>query len=189
MTTKQVATVEPSDRIRQLAWWGQMICAVSIAIMIGTFVLALISESWRAEVVFGGTEIDGKPLLPLNANGQLSVIFAVLPALMCQLAALWFGWQLFRGYRRGEIFTQSAANHLTRIGCALFAQTPAGLLIKAYLSRIVSVPENAGGAAISMQFSITDFDFSSIAFGLMAILIGRVLGEAARLSEENKQFI
>jgi Protein of unknown function (DUF2975) len=178
-----------SDRIRHLAWWGQAMCLLSMAVPAVMLTAAIFDDSMRSFFLFGGAQIDGKPPLPLSPNAQKLVVFSILPVLLCHIFALWSGFQLFSGYRRGEIFTQRAASYLSRIGWALFASAPLSFFVHATLSKLVSEPSQTGGAAISMPLSISDVDFSSIAFGLIAIIIGRVLGEAAKLSEENRLFV
>jgi hypothetical protein len=120
--------------------------------------------------------------LPEDVRRKIVLIMA-LPILV-QSLALWTGLQLFRGYRRGEIFTLHAAHLLTRIGWIIFAMAPMGLLMKFLLGRLMN-----SAPGMSMAVGITDLDFSSIAFGLLAILIGKVLAEAVRLAQENEMFI
>jgi Protein of unknown function (DUF2975) len=182
-------TTPSSVRIRRLAWWGQVMCAISLAVPIAVVLLSLLSESWRAYFMFKGLQVDGKAPIPMSPDTQRLVILASLPAILCQTFAMWSGWKLFSGYRRGEVFTQGAAKCMTRIGWALLAIAPLGLWTTFIVGKILSEPAQTGGAAVSVPFSAADIDFTAIAFGLMAILIGRVLGEAAKLSEENRLFV
>ena len=76
---------------------------------------------------------------------------------------------------------------MTRIGWAIFALAPIGLFIKFMLARLIG--SSAATQGMSLSFSIGDLDFSAIAFGLLAMIIGRVLGEAAKLSAENRMFV
>ena len=98
-----------SDRIRTLAWWGQAMCAAGIAMSLGTLALALLHAGWRDHFMFGGMQLNGGRPLPLSETARQSIVLLMLPPVLCQSFALWTGWQLFKGYRDGEIFTESAA--------------------------------------------------------------------------------
>ncbi len=65
---------------------------------------------------------------------------------------------------------------------------PAGLITKMMLARLMA-QTGTPGAQMTLSLSASDIDFTAIAFGLLAIIIGRVLGEAAKLSEEHRMFI
>jgi hypothetical protein len=178
-----------SERIRKLALWGQGMCVMGMAIPLGTLLMAMISPTWRDHFVFGGMQMNGGPPVPLDEAMRKNIVYLMVVPILCQVLALGAGWKLFGGYRRGEIFTQSAANRLNLIGWAIFAMAPLGLLTKFVLSRLIAGSAQYSIGGMSLSFSIADIDFAAVAFGLLAILIGRVLGEAAKLSEENQQFV
>jgi hypothetical protein len=177
----------PSDKIRMLAWWGQLMCVICLATSLGSVVLAIADKGWRDHMLFGGTLVNGAPPVPLPEELRAQLVFILLPIVLCQAFAFTAAWLLFRGYRQGEIFTSSAAKRLTQIGYAILAMAPANLIMKIMMTRMMantSMPET-----ITFAFTLSDFDFTAVGFGLLAIIIGRVLGEAAKLSEENRLFV
>ncbi len=105
----------PPDRIRWLAWWGQLMCGACLVTSLGTLVLALLHTGWRDHLLFGGMQVNGGPPLPLTEAARQQLVFILLPIVLCQAFAMAAAWRLFRGYRRGEIFTSSAAKRLSQI--------------------------------------------------------------------------
>jgi hypothetical protein len=185
---KEPAAAPMSDRIRKLALLGEIMCGLGIVMTVGSVMLAMVNAGWRDHMMFGGMQFNGGPPLPITAAARQLMVYLMVMPVLCQSFALWMGLQLFRGYRNGEIFTQSAALRLNRIGWAIFAMLPVGLLMKVMLSRLLATGHQPADN-LSLHFSIADIDVASIAFGLMAIIIGKVLGEAAKLSEENRLFV
>jgi hypothetical protein len=178
-----------SPRIRRLAAWGQAMCAAGIVISLGTLLLALVHPGFRDHMMFGGLQINDGPPFRLSETGQLSIIMVAFPIAICHSLALLFGFQLFRGYRSGEIFTPAAGQRLARVGWCIVAIVPVALASKAILSRVFAAEIQASGGLISLSPTFSDLDPGTIAFGLLAIIVGRVLGEAARLSDENRSFV
>jgi hypothetical protein len=182
-----------SRRIRGLALAGELACWVALAVVVGTWLLALLHAEWRDHIMFGGLTIDGQPPLILNEATKLKIALLMLFPVVMQSTAIWFGLLLFKGYRRGEIFTPKAANRLSRVGWAILALMPFGIVLKLALGRLLASSQSGVGAPLSSNVilapSISDIDVSAVAFGLLAILIGRVLGEAAKLSDEHRQFV
>jgi Protein of unknown function (DUF2975) len=177
-----------TQRIRSLALWGELVCGLSILVLLGTTGAAMLDPIWRDTMMFGGIQLNGAPPIPFSKEARECLLLLSIPAVLCQAFALWVGMLLFRGYRRGEIFARSSAKLLTRIGWALFAQTPICMAITFMLGRVLANTSQPG-AELSLSFNVTNVDLGPIAFGLLAVLIGKVLGEAVRLAEENEMFI
>jgi hypothetical protein len=163
-------------------------CGLGIAILILIPIIALANTEWRDHVMFGGLQVDGGPPLQLTERTRWILISGAVPSLLCQIYALWCGIVLFQGYRMGEVFTAAAGGRLQLIGWAIFAMAPLGVLTKLTIGWLLSSETNSGGG-ISLALSIGDFDFGAVAFGLLAVLIGRVLKEAALLSAEHRMFV
>jgi Protein of unknown function (DUF2975) len=178
----------PSNRIRTLALWGEILCLIALATAVCALAAALISPAWRDNIMFGGMQINNGPPLPLSEETRHAMVFLALPAVACQSLALFMGWQLFRGYRRGDIFTVAAANRLNWIGWIILATAPVGVFTRIMLGRMISGSVQ-GSTGFSMAFSPADIDVTSIAFGLLAMIVGRVLGEAVKVAEENRSFV
>jgi Protein of unknown function (DUF2975) len=176
-----------TQRIRRLARLGEIMCGLAIVALVGTVGLGLIDERWRDWLLFGGLQLNGAPAVQLNLDARKTVVLLILPVAVCQAFALWAAMRMFRGYRHGEIFTATAARQLIRMGWAILAMAPIGLLAKLVFATVISGAQPGG--VMSLSVSVADFDFSVIAFGLIAILAGKVLAEAGRVAEENQMFI
>jgi hypothetical protein len=183
------STGRPTDRIRHLAGWGQVMCAAGIVLTLGITLLALMSADLRDHIMFGGLQINGGAPFPLSTTARQTILLMMLPGTLCNALALWAGYQLFGSYRDGEIFTQTAGHRMARVGWYILASAPLGLAIKALLAKLLYSQTQADGASINLSPTVADLDVSAIAFGLLAIIVGRVLREAARLSDENRSFV
>jgi Protein of unknown function (DUF2975) len=183
------STEAQADRIKLLARWGQIMCLAGIVMAVGTVLLAMVHQGFRDHLMFGGLQVNGGAPFPLSENVRQTMIQSLLLPTLCQALALWFGFRLFSGYRSGEIFTCAAGQRLARIGWCLLAMTPLCLFTKALMARQLDREIAASSSSLSLSPTIADFDVSGIAFGLLALIIGRVLSAAARISDENRSFV
>jgi Protein of unknown function (DUF2975) len=173
-------------RIRLLASLGQLACGGSVALSLMIPLLALLSSAWRAELMSGGLTVNGASPLPMTDGTAIGIILVGVPTIMLQCLALLIGFRLFSGFKQGEIFTRRAAQRIAWIGVTIFAMWPLGFMTKFAASMLISGDTQA---AMSLRFTIVDLDPSLAAFGLLVILIGKVMEQAAAISEENRQFI
>jgi hypothetical protein len=120
-----------------------------------------------------------------------AVVWSSVAALACVFApAFWGLWQLrrmFELYATGAVFSPGSARRLRRCGYALMAGAVAGpagsLLVSAALS--LDLPTNAGTHVLSVSIG----DLALLLAGLVVVVIGGTMGEAARLAEENAGFV
>jgi hypothetical protein len=187
--TEQDLRKMTSDRIRQLAWWGQLMCVVGMVVLPGILLAALLHSGVRDSLLSGGISVDGVSPLPLNEKARKTIALLMIMPISINAFALWTGFQMFSSYRSGEIFTQRAAKLLGRIGWAILATAPMGLILRAAMTALMMDQSRNPNSAISLSPSLADLDTTAIAFGLLAILVGRVLAEAAKLAEENQSFV
>jgi hypothetical protein len=178
-----------SQRIQRLAFWGQVVCGLALALIVGSYVAAFLSSPMRDQLLFGGLMVNGSPPIALSEAARQHILVVMAPAILCQSIAIYFAFTLFRGYRTGDIFSSAAGRRMVRLGWALLAAAPLGVLMKSDLASMLASDGRKTGNTFSMMFSPSDFDFGSIGFGILAIIIGRVLSEAATLSEDHRAFV
>ncbi len=134
-----------------------------------------------------------------NAFSALNIASGITPAkrlgLICLMAAplaitlygLWHLRLLFAAYRDGRIFGDEAPAHLFKVGLAM-AGNAASVIIVHSLGSLILTWDNPPG---SRQFAInlSSDSYTLILTGGLLIVIGWVMREAARISDENRQFV
>ncbi len=114
------------------------------------------------------------------------------------LFALYWARELFKGYGRGEIFTEFSALRLGRIGWMITFLAPIGFISDYTLLKTILVAAAPGGAVVSFgapdlaliaYISVGELDAFAIVIGLLIVLVGRILSEASKISDENRSFI
>ena len=103
------------------------------------------------------------------------------------LYGLWHARLLFASYERGEVFTSTAAGHIRLVGLAMLINAILSVAVHTLGSILLTYDNMAGSRAIAVSFSSDTY--SLVLTGGLLIVIGWVMREAARLSEENRQFV
>jgi hypothetical protein len=121
------------------------------------------------------------PLVAVAAWGVLTLVS--LPALW----GLWALKRLFEGYAAGAIFTVAAARRLRHCGYALVAGGIEGPFASALLSVALTFDLPKGSRMLVVSFSSNDIVL--LVVGALLLTVARVMGEAARIAEENAGFV
>ncbi len=126
----------------------------------------------------------GTVITPVKRAGLLALMAVPLAAV---LFGLWHVRLLFGTYARGEVFTAAAARHIRMTGLAMAANALAAIIAHS-LGSVLLTYDNAPGAR---QFSIALGSDTYLLFltGGLLIVIGWIMGEAARLADENRQIV
>lgn len=122
--------------------------------------------------------------LPLWASSLLILIMTA-PTLL-GLFGLARARQLFASYGRGEIFSAGAAKRLQSIGWVIIVLAPLGLLTNVAAAALLS---GIGTGALEIQIGLSRTDVIAVICGLMFVVVGRILNEAARISDEHLLFV
>ncbi|WP_051242335.1 DUF2975 domain-containing protein [Stappia stellulata] len=123
-------------------------------------------------------------LTPWTRAGAL--ILAAIPLLVA-LAGFLTVRQLFLGFARGEVLTPESGRRLKRIGVIVTALGPLTILIRTIASVVVSLPNPPGERVLAVGFGSNDV--TAIIAGMLLIVLGWTLEEAARVADENRQFV
>ncbi len=93
-------------------------------------------------------------------------------------------YQLFDGYRVGEIFTDMAPARLRRIGMSMVALAVLRPMTAALVSMLVTAGNPPGQRMLAIGLDIGDYMIA--AFGGLILAIGHVMVEAKRLADDNQ---
>ena len=103
------------------------------------------------------------------------------------LFGLYTARKLFAGYQRGDVFTALAATRLKIIGWVLVMLAPVSQIADTigifYFTRLIE-PKR-----VRIDISLEDTHVYAVVFGLLIVVVGYVMYEAVRISEENKSFV
>lgn len=95
--------------------------------------------------------------------------------------------QLFGLYRDGQVFTSKNCKYLRHLGYAMLAWLPIGLLFDTMLSVAVTLQNPPGQHYLSV--SLHTMDVVVFMIGAVFVVLAWVMGEGARIAEEQAQFV
>ena len=183
-------TIRTQSKITTIA------CAAEIAAIIGMLILGMLFAYVLYALLFNGAEVDLRIREEFLEKGVATVfsikerilgIFLLLASDFWGLYGIHTARKLFAGYLRGEVFTVLAATRLKMIGWVVVLLAPISQMAETagifYFSRI-DHPER-----IRLHLSLEDTDVYAIVFGLLILVVGHVMHEAVRLSDENRSFV
>ena len=129
----------------------------------------------------------GISLRPLPLGNSVAVLVVLLISASPAIWGLWELRRLFQGYAAGAIFTVAAARRLCHCAYALLALGAIAPFGAMGLSLALSADLPPGARRIAI--SISSDDLGLLLMGIILLVIARVMGEAARLAEENAGFV
>lgn len=190
MNTYAFSESAAPERIRKLAAIAQGAALAGFALL----VLVLVYMAYL--LVAGGDDLDlllrenlGQGIATVQFTRPARIVGCILAAIPISvgLYALWCTARLFAGYRRGEIMTETGAQRLSRIGWTVLALGPISVLSATLAALLVPLVLLSGEFVISI--GLEDTDVFAVVFGLLLVVVGRILSEAARISEEHRSFV
>ncbi|MCV2355089.1 DUF2975 domain-containing protein [Paucibacter sp. B2R-40] len=173
-------------RVRRLSWWVRLFCLLGAVALVLAPALLWSQPEWL-ESVARTSWISKSGPLQLDAGSRFwGWLGSCLPSAVL-LFALWQIWSLFGYYRRGEIFKAGPATHLRRLGAALMVNAVAQPLSTTLgvLALTMGNPPGQRQLVVGLGFE----HFTSFGFGLAVLVIGIVMQEAARVAQENAEFV
>lgn len=171
-------------RIRRLAWIVRLLCLLGV-VVIGTLPFIFWAQAdWVAEVA---AKTWGLTTMQLDLGSRLWALAAsALPASV-SVFALWQMWSLFGCFAQGELLARRPAQHLRRLGvslCILAAVQPLGQTLG-----ILALTFGNPKGERQLAFSLSSDHYLSLLFGLLLLALAQVLHEAARVADENAEFV
>ncbi len=126
----------------------------------------------------------GSGVTPVKRIGLIVLLAGPVSLLVY---AMWRISRLFACYERGRIFAPAAARHIRAAGAALAAN--GGLSVPVHtLAVLLLTHDNAPGKRM-LTIEVSSTSYATLLFGGLLIVIGWVMHEAARVADENRQFV
>ena len=178
------------QRIARIARIAEIVAIIGMALIIITqvyaaYLVAIASPEIDA-LIRENFDAAGNGLTITTATRVATFVINQFP-LLFGFWALYAARKLFRGYREGRIFTSGAADRLSSVGWAVFLLAPAYLVANTASILVLTMLNETGNHRFAI--SIDESDIFALVFGLLIVVVGRILHEAAILSNENKSFI
>lgn len=137
----------------------------------------------RAAVALTG----GATQFPLAGAARWGFWALLALPLLLFLAGLWQVRRLFESYARGQIFTLAAARTIRRAGVIALAIVPVQILVNTLSVLLLTAANPPGQRQLAIGVSSTEL--AVVVIGMTLIVMGWVMGEAVRISDENSQFV
>ena len=174
------------DRIQRVSTVLAHVVTIGIILLIAGFAgvwwIDDLFDGMMAQTSLKSVEAATLPIY-LRATGFM---IAAVP-LVIYIFSLFQVRALFRGYARDEVFTKEAAGRLRLIGGALVVSVPVGIVAGSLVSIILTAANAVGERQLAISFGSQEF--GALVFGGLLLVVGWVMGEAARLAQENRQFV
>jgi hypothetical protein len=178
--------VQPMARIAGICRWSSLGArALAVVLFAGAvgfwFVPGLGDEALKQAAPFH----DGPSTLTTGVRAICAVITALYMGLIC--AALWVAGRLFDRIGRGEVFAAQTGIDLRLIGLCI-AAFAAGTTLYRTLIVLAATAGNPSGQRMLMV-SFESQQAVLFVFGLLILVLGHVMAEAARLADDNRQIV
>lgn len=174
-----------TPRLRRIAS-GMSAATVVLAILLvaAAVYLAVDTAAFGAALRDGGVAISISTLTPVLRTLALAL---GLPSLALILWTLWNAFWLFRAYRAGEVVSLEIGRRIRRIGGTLVA-FPFVSTVTSVLTSVVVSWNNPEGQR-QLVLSIGSDAIVLVVTGAMLMMVGWSMVEAARIADENRQFV
>ena len=163
---------------------------------IGLAIIAFIAV-YLVYVVFfnsaGLAEMLSQQYLPAGFFAGLPLVakLIVYVAMLCQALPALIGFYnaniLFSEFNDGVVFTEDAAKRIGLIGWVIVVIPLWTIIVDLAIAGVLAMFKTVG--KVSMSVSFEESDMMAIVFGLLFVILGRIMGEAAKISDENRQFV
>ncbi len=179
-----------TGKIMAIARTAEIAALIGMLIIAAVFVFAvyfLVGGGGQADVYISREFLDEGVKASFTISQRLVAAGIMLLPDFLGLFALYTARKLFAGYQCGEVFTALAATRLKMIGWALVLLAPVSQVadtIGIYYINSIAQPKQ-----VRINISLEDTHVYAIVFGLLIVVVGYVMYEAVRISDENKRFV
>ncbi len=176
----------PEDTLSRIRAVSLFLRGLARVGLIGLGLLALVTVAktgWLLSLL----EADGPELVTVTGATTLALQAVVLILLLPPAYTLLQVRHLFTHFAEGRIFDPAPALAIRRTGIGMLAMVAGGILAKPLVTVLLTMGNPPGQRQVSVAVSADTYVLAL--FGGLMITLGWVLGEATRLSDENRQFV
>jgi len=173
-------------RVKRMSLWLKHLTTAGLIGCVGFGAAILAVPAWFDTMV-------------MLANREVTVVAGITPikrdllrVLYClplavTLCGLWNVRMLFGCYARGEVFSPAPAAFIRNLGLVMLASVGVSLLMPIAGSLLLTYDNPAGSRQLSI--GVSSDTYMLVLLGGLFLVIGWVMREAARISEENSRFV
>lgn len=176
--------VAPLERVRRLSVLMQAMIVAGAGLALGGLTWA-----WLAPGVaerFLPQRLDMTSVVVTGDVRIAGFLISLLP-LSILFYGLYQAHQMFAGYRRGEVFTDAAAERMRGLAYSLVGVAIAHPIAQAALSVVLTWHAGPGHRQLSISLSSNDYFLAAL--GVLLLAIAQVMREAVRIAEENREIV
>lgn len=181
---------DPSARIKALAQVAEIVTILgmlALALAIGYAAVLLVTGNPAFDSLLRDQLVSFSMPATLTPAVRAVAYLLVATPMVIGLYALHRVRRLFDGYHRGEIMTSRAAHRLSMVGWAVFAIAPASIITQSVARTVLGWLGDPSELLISI--GLDDADVMAAVLGLLIVVVGRILREASRISDEYESFV
>jgi Protein of unknown function (DUF2975) len=176
---------ESRMRLKRLARVGQILCFISIVLIVLFGPLAMIMDDIANGLLRDYVAIS--PTVPPSAIALIAAKFTLWISSLVFCTTLGFAWWLFRLVEKGSIYTANGQSCLRRLGwMALFAALSncvARTLVTFFMSS-----SNLGNTRV-LAISIGSNEILSVIGAVLFFIFARIMQEFAAMHEDNQSIV
>ncbi len=173
-------------RIARLSLWMKWLATLGIIVFAGFALSIVVIPGW-----FDNMVMLAFPELVIAEGITVFKRTALLALLAMPLAVslygLWNVRMLFDCYARGEVFSPAPAAYIRNVGLAMLVNVVLSVFVHALGSVLLTYDNPAGSRQLSV--SMSSDTYMLLLLGALLVIIGWVMREAARISDENSRFV
>ncbi|MCY6379599.1 DUF2975 domain-containing protein [Hoeflea prorocentri] len=173
-------------RVVRLSLWLKRLATLGIILFVGFTFSVLAVPDWFDTMVM--TAYPGMPIATgITLFKRISLILLLALPLGVSLYGLWNIRMLFDCYARGEVFSPAPAAHIRNVGLAMLVNVVLTALVHSLGSLVLTLDNPPGTRQLSVTASSDTYLL--LLLGGLLLVIGWVMQEAARISDENSRFV
>ena len=165
---------------------SRVLRALALAGLIGLAALAglaIVKTGWMITLL----TVNGPENVTITGMVTFATVVVFLLVLLPPAYTLFQIRRLFTLFAEGRIFDPEPAGAIRRTGLGLLVMVVSGIIAKTVFVLLLTMHNPPGQRQLSI--SVSSDAYVLALFGGLMITLGWVLGEAARLSDENRQFV
>lgn len=178
-------TMNTLAKVIRLSLTLRVVCWLGIAFLPALEIAVWLNPEWlKASDAFADLGVSFAELSLLRRTGALAI--SIIPV-MILVYGLWRLTKLFSAYAMGRIFDSVSAGHLKAFSICVLVNGIVKIATATALTAYLTFDRAEGERFVSI--TVGDQEVGVLLMGGLLLVIAWVLGEGARMAEENRQFV
>lgn len=174
-------------RMSTLGKWFAYLGVTVIAIGAMALAYAMFFDTTGLKDFFDDNFVTGQAIAALPVSARMMVYVLAVAQLLPAVAGFVTAVTLFSSFGKGRVFTRELAKRVEIIGWSITTLPLVQGVLGIGVSAILAFYSTTGRLEVSLDCD--EGDLMAIIFGLLFVVLGRIMHEAVILSEENRQFV